>query len=231
MANNILGAVNENDKRILLAFVLLLLLVFVIVGYIGLLVERVMKWQAKRAGTMMYDVVTAKVITNSKAFIRFGRKKNNRLFLKQSLIGVGILFFALIIYIINGAISKKWLFNPFDYKEGFGSLFFLWDFEHAPHAYFFGMYIISGPAELMNTPHFVASGWASYIIVPCMLVGASWFFVATQAHIARHFKLRKLAKSVFNPTIDSPLFNKDLSVTNQQNQNINQNNNLPPNQP
>ena len=80
---NFLIQLSENDKRILISLGILLILLFVIVGYIGLLVERIMKHQAKKAGTMMHDVVAAKVVTNEKDFRKFGKKKNNRLFVKQ----------------------------------------------------------------------------------------------------------------------------------------------------
>lgn len=214
----------ENDKRILIALGILLILLFVIVGYIGLLVERIMKRQAKRAGTMMHDVVAAKVITNEKDFKKFGRKKNRQLFVKQSMIPMAILFVALLIYIIYGAITRNWLVNIFDYKkEGFGTILFLWDFAN-PDIYieFFGMRIIGKWPPLLNTPHWESLAWASYIIVPCLFVGGVWYLVTVQAHIARTFRLRKLAKTVFNPTLDdvgpiSPLNNNNNNNTNNQN--------------
>lgn len=217
----------ENDKRILIALGILLILIFVIVGYIGLIVERVMKRQAKKAGTMMHDVVAAKVITTEHAFKKFGRKKNNRLFAKQAIIPVIILAFAGLIYLIYGAVSQNWALKIFDHeKEGFGTILFLWDFAKAPHAIFFGMDIICGWPPLLNAPHWEATAWASYIIVPCLFVGGIWLLVDTQAHIARAFKIRKLSKTVFNPTLDdvgpiSPLNNQ---MNNQNNPNSNNNN-------
>ena len=217
----------ENDKRILISLGILLILLFVIVGYIGLLVERIMKHQAKKAGTMMHDVVAAKVITTEKEFKKFGKKKNIRLFAKQALIPITILFFALIIYVIYGAVSRNWGLKLFDYKkEGFGTLLFLWDFAN-PDIYveFFGMRIIGKWPPILNTPHWEAAAWASYIIVPCLFVGGIWYLVVVQAHIARTFRLRKLAKTVFNPSLDdmgpmSPLNNNmNNNVNNNQNNN------------
>lgn len=221
---NFLIQLTENDKRVLISLGILLILIFVIVGYIGLIVERIMKRQAKKAGTMMHDVVAAKIITNEKDFLRYGRKKNNRLFMKQALIPSAILFFALIIYIIYGAVSRNWRLNLFDHeKEGFGTIMFLWNFSD-PSIYikFFGMTIIGNWPPLMNTPHWEATAWASYIIVPCLFVGGIWYLVATQAHIARTFKLKKLSKTIFNPTLDnvvptSPLPMNPTSNNNQNN--------------
>ncbi|MCQ2787225.1 MAG: hypothetical protein MJ199_02365 [Bacilli bacterium] len=228
---NFLIQLSENDKRILIALGILLILLFVIVGYIGLLVERIMKHQAKRAGTMMHDVVAAKVITNEKDFKKFGKKKNNRLFVKQSLIPMCILSVALLIYIIYGAITRNWLLQIFDYKtEGFGTLFFIWDFND-PSIYieFFGMRIIGKWPPLISTPHWMAEAWASYIIVPCLFVGGIWYLVDVQAHIARAFRLKKLAKTVFNPTLDDVGPMSPLNNNNQNNNGNNMNNPNPPN--
>ena len=219
----------ENDKRILISLGILLILLFVIVGYVGLLIERIMKRQAKRAGTMMHDVVAAKVITTEKEFKKFGKKKNNRLFIKQSLIPMSILFLALVIYVIYGAVTRNWLVNIFDYqKEGFGTILYLWNFDD-PNIYvnFFGMRIIGQWPPLLNAPHWEAAAWASYIIVPCIFVGGIWYLVTIQAHIARTFKLRKLAKTVFNPTLDnvgpiSPLNNNNNINNNQNPTNLNE---------
>lgn len=196
-------SLTETDKRILLSLVILLILVFVIVGYIGLIVERVMQAQAKTAGKMMHNVVEAKVITTEKAFIRFGRKKNNQLFFKQSFVAFIILLVALIIYLIHSAVAHNFRLYLFDHqKEGFTTLLFLWDFPNAPHTTFFGMDIICGWPPILNTPHFEADAWASYLIFPLLIVGGCWIFVSTQAHMARAFRVKKLAKKIFNPSLE-----------------------------
>ena len=137
---------------------------------------------------------------------------------------------ALLIYIIYGAISRNWLFKLFDYKkEGFGTILFLWDFAD-PDIYieFFGMRIIGKWPPLLNTPHWEATAWASYIIVPCLFVGGIWYLVTVQAFIARTFRLRKLAKTVFNPSLDD--MGPMSPLNNNMNNNINNNqNNNPPN--
>ena len=47
----------ENDKRLIIVLLLLLILLFVIVGYIGLLVRKIMSFQASKADDMLHDVV------------------------------------------------------------------------------------------------------------------------------------------------------------------------------
>jgi len=212
-------SLTENDKRILIAIGLLFILVFVLVGYIALIIERVMKRQGKKAGVMMHDVVAAKVITTPREFVRFGRKKNNRLFFKEAYIPFIILLFALIIYLIYGAITHNWAYKIFSKDEGFGSLLFLWDFANVKRVKWFGIMIISEWPRLINTPHFVGAAWASYLIVPALFVGGIWLLISTQAHIARHFRIKKLSKTVFNPSLDN------IQITSPLQQNINQNNN------
>lgn len=211
---------SESGKSMLIAFLMLFILIFIIAGYIGLIVERVMKRQAKRLDSLMHDVVAAKVVTNERAFRRLAIKKNNRLFFKQSLIGFLILLLAFIVYLINGAISKNWTPNLFDYKkEGVATIFFLWNFDD-PSIYinFFGMRIIGAWPPILNTPHWEVTAWASYIIFPCLLIGGCWYLVATQAHIARTFRIYKLGKMIFNPKptapqeADSNINNTNLNV-------------------
>lgn len=48
---NLLVQFTENDKRLLVAILLVLILIFVLAGYIGMLITRLMKWQEKRSMT------------------------------------------------------------------------------------------------------------------------------------------------------------------------------------
>ena len=47
----ILVQLSENDKRIIIAICLVLILVFVLIGLLGSLIIRTMKWQAKKCDT------------------------------------------------------------------------------------------------------------------------------------------------------------------------------------
>ena len=64
----ILFKLTENDKRVILAILLLVILVFVIIGFIGSIIVRVMKYQGKKLDTMCHDAVVAKVIKDEKHF-------------------------------------------------------------------------------------------------------------------------------------------------------------------
>ena len=196
----------ENDKRFLLAFVLLFLLIFVIIGFIGLLIERIMKFQAKRASQMMNKVVRAGVITKPKHFRVFGLKKNTRLFFKQSWIPFLIMTVGSIVFLIYAA-TRNFDIDLLDYnKKGFTTILFLWN-NDAPTTDFFGMTIISGWPSLKNTPHFEAEAWGTYVFGISMIVGGVWFLVLVQAFISRQIKIWKLSKTVFSGNLDN--FNID----------------------
>lgn len=218
---NLAIKLTEGDKRFLLFLLVALLLVFVIIGYLGLIVERIVKYQAKRAGVMLHDVVETGVINNPKAFLKFGFKKNNWLFFKQSIVPMIILFVSFLILLIYFMIKQEFSINLFDHSvggEGFTTLLFLWDFNAAPREKFFGIEIISDWAPLMNVPHFEVNAIASYLFVPTFLLGAIWFLIITQAYIARFVKIVLLSKTVFARTLD----NKTADQINE-GQNINTN--------
>ena len=125
---NLLISLSENDKRLLLAVLLVLILFFVLIGYIGLLITRVMRWQGKKLDTVVADVVVTRVITDKKHFKRYARKKNWRLFFKQSAIPIALIFTAVIFLVIRNAVTRDWAYNVMSKENGFSTLFFLWDF-------------------------------------------------------------------------------------------------------
>ena len=59
----ILVQLTENDKRIIIALCLIIILLFVLIGLIGSLIIRVMKWQGKKCYTLVSDVVTNRIVT------------------------------------------------------------------------------------------------------------------------------------------------------------------------
>ena len=69
-------SLSENDKRLIFALFIILILVFVLIGYIGFLITKVMKWQGKKLDSLVADPVVTHVITNKKHFFRYARKKN-----------------------------------------------------------------------------------------------------------------------------------------------------------
>ena len=199
---NILVSLSENDKRLIFALLLVFILVFVLIGYIGFLITRVMKWQGKKLDHVVADPVVTRVITDKKHFRRYARKKNWRLFFKQSWIGVIILLFGGLILLFRDIFTHDWAYNVFEYqKTGFGTILFIWDFSKCitkPE----GMGLVLNWPELINTPHLEGQAWASYIFVTCLIVGGLWYLIALQALIARTIRMYKLCSSAFDKTLE-----------------------------
>ncbi|MFA5481257.1 MAG: hypothetical protein WC282_02600, partial [Bacilli bacterium] len=149
----------ENDKRIIIAVLILFILVFVLIGLLGQLVKRIMLSQAHRADTFMYDLVVTKTVKNPRHFRRVGYQKNNRLLFKQSWLPFLILLVSITFLLTYMGISGNWDLNVFDYGadsvggEGFTTLFFIFDFPAAPRSDFFGVNIISGWPPVISSPH------------------------------------------------------------------------------
>ena len=81
---DILISLSENDKRMIFAILIIVILLLVLIGYLGFLLTRLMKWQGKTMDTLIHDPVVTKVIKDKKHLIKFGRKKNWALFYKQA---------------------------------------------------------------------------------------------------------------------------------------------------
>ena len=198
---NFLLSLSENDKRLIFALLIIFVLVFVLIGYIGYLITRVMKWQGKKLDTVVADPVITRVITNKKHFIRYARKKNWRLFFKQSYIPILILLTGALVLIIRNAICKDFAYNVFDYnKTGFGTIMFLWDFSGCVKQEGVGL-VLNWPV-LINTPHLEAEAWCSYIFVTSMLVGGVWYLIALQSLIARTIRMFQLSTTAFEKTLE-----------------------------
>lgn len=209
---NFLIALSENDKRLIFAILIVLILVFVLIGYIGFLVTKVMKWQGKKLDTIVADPVVTRVITDKHHFIRYARKKNWRLFFKQSYIAILILLFAAIILIIRDAIYRDFSYNPFNKDNGFGTLLFVWDFSVCFRRE--GISLILNWPALVNTPHFVWEAWGGYLFTIALLIGGIWYIIALQALIARTIRMFQLSTSAFEKSLDG--FNQNVQYQQQQ---------------
>lgn len=195
--SNLLIQLTENDKRLIFALLLVFILVFVLIGYLGMLVVKIMKWQGKRMNHMCSDVLTTFVITDKKSLFRYARKKNNRLFYKQSWFPLLIIFIAAIILVIGEATYKNpWHYNPFSKEDGFATLLFIWDFKD-PDSWttVFGLKVLAKWPPLDATygqPTFVIAAWRGYIFVPTIFIGGIWYLISVQAFIARMLAIRKI---------------------------------------
>ena len=192
----------ENDKRLIIVLLLVVILLFVIAGYVGLLVRKIMNAQASKADDMLHDVVEAGVITNERKLLTFGIRKNWREFFKRAWIPFLIMLSVSTIFLFYCIFSKNWSYNIWDYKkQGFNTLFYVHDWSTFYQANAEG-FSITWP-KLVSSPHLSGEAWVSYLFVPGMIVGGTWFMFEVQGYIARAFRIYKLSKKAFRKTMDN----------------------------
>ena len=208
-------SLSENDKRLIFALLIVLILVFVLIGYIGFLITKLMKWQGKKLDTLVADPVVTHVITKKTHFIHYARKKNWRLFFKQSYIAILILITGTATLLIRNAVLRDFSYNVFDYeKTGFNTLLFIWDFSGCIKRE--GVSVILNWPLLVNQPHFSVDAIVSYIFMSCMIVGGLWYFIALQSLISRTIRMYVLSTKAFEKNLEG--FNQNSQYTNVQKQ-------------
>ena len=211
---------SDNDKHIIIAVLFAIIIIFVIIGLLGSLIARIMRWQGKKCDELVHEVVINRIITTPHQLKKYAFRKNNRQFIKQAWIPVVIIAIGFILLIIHNAVYHNWSYNPFNATDGFGTLMFTWDFSQSD-AYTtilnLGIFKIMWP-PLAGEPHFVTDAIYSYFIVPCFVIGGIWYIIAAQAYLARWLRAHKLAKTVFDKSLDN--YNQNAPIQDTTNNNI-----------
>jgi hypothetical protein len=204
----VLAVLTDDAKKFLFSLILIFILVFIIIGLLGALIQKLMLWQGKKIDTLCADVVKAKVITNKKDLHRYANKKNWALFFKQSAVGLILLLLSFLAILAHYFIYKAWP-NVFSFGEnnvggeGFLTLFYIFDFRN-PDYYekFFGITLLNEWPGVINTPHFEVKAICSYIFLPLFATGFVWYLVATLSLISRKIRLFKLGTTIFEKTLE-----------------------------
>ena len=186
---------SENTKKALIVFFLLFILLFVLIGYISMAIEGVMKKQGSKADEMLSNVVKAELFDSEKKLRRFGIKKNARVFYHDSVVPFLIILGSVGAYLLYCLFSGKWGYNPFNKVDGFATLFY--EFSAWPRETFFGIKLISGWPSVVSKPHFEVAALFSYFFVPIFIAGCLWFLYYVQAYISRSIRIRKISRSIF----------------------------------
>ena len=190
----------ENDKRLIIVLLLIVILFFVIVGYFSLLIKKIMDRQGSKADAMLRNVVDAKIFDTEKKLVKFGIKKNVRIFYREARVPFIIIAASCLFLLLYCLFSGNWKPDLFSYEGGFASLFYR--FEWQSYTKFFGMTIISDWPTITHYPTLVASAWPSYIFIPACSVGVVWFLICTQAYIARSLRIYKIARGIYRKKLD-----------------------------
>ncbi len=203
---------NENDRRILIAAFIIVIILFILIGLIGMLIRKIMQKQAKRLDDLVADAVRFRIVADEKHFRRYAKIRSKRLFYKQAFPPMMILFSSLVIYLIYAGVTDNWSRN---YFGEFGDLFFLWDFgDEGSYVDFWGMHLLAKWPPLTNEPHFEVSHIISYILCLMWLIGIVYFFVVSQAYLSRAFMISHRASTVYNKSLDGFNYYESIYPTN-----------------
>jgi len=212
MNPTLLIKLTENDKRVVIALLFAIILIFVIIGLLGSLIVRTMKWQGKKCDTLVSDVVTNHIVKTPRQLRKYAAKKNARYFIKQAWIPIIILLIGAATICIRNAITKDWSYDILNYNNGtineggtgFGTLLFIWDFkDESSYTTIFGLRLLAKWPPLINEPHFSVDAIWCYVYMTCMVVGGTWYVIAAQAYLARTIRAIKLSKKVFEKSLDN----------------------------
>ena len=204
------SAMSDADRRALIIFLIIAVIVFIIIALIGFAVRKTMAFQMKRADNMMYNVTVAHVVNSPKEFKRFGKKKNNRLFYRQSLIPFLIAVVGLVIWIITCAATDNWGINPF---HDISDLFFAYDWEEEGlFVNVFGLSLLSRWPSVTHTPEFLVEHIPSYLCFIIWIVAIVYYAVVCQAYLSRHVMILRRARTVFEKSLEDYKAARDIQV-------------------
>ena len=212
MLNLILISLSENDKRLIFALLIVVILILALIGYLSYLLVKLIKWQGKKIETLTADAVNTKVIIDPKHLRSYGRKKNWALFFKQATIPLAIIVVGAIILFIRNSVYNDFSYNIFSTEDGFGTIFWTWKLSGdltgtSLDLIRFNIIVVD------NTPHLVAEAWASYIVAPCFLVGGLWYFIVASSLLGRTIHLQIVSRTKFEKEIKE-IFKVNSTPTN-----------------
>ncbi len=184
MINLILISLSENDKRLIFALLIVVILILALIGYLSYLLIKIIKWQGRKIETLTADAVNTKVIIDPRHLRRYGNKKNWALFFKQAIPPLIIASVGVAVLLIRNSIYNDFSYNIFSVENGFGTIFFTFKLSGELTGTEYDL-IRFNIIVVDNYPHLVAEAWAGYIVAPCFLVAGVWYFLVASSLLGR----------------------------------------------
>lgn len=193
-------ALNENDKRLMIILLFIMVFLFLIVGLIGMLIRFVTTKFGKRMDYEVHEAVVFRVISSPEQLKKYGNIKNNRYLVRSSVIPFLIGLASLLLWIIYSTVYGVW---ARDYFGEFSTLFFNFDWSN-PENYvnFWGLTLLARWPNAISSPTWVNEYWGSYLLVPLWLTAIIWYAVVIQGYLARALRLNKLSHSIFEKSLE-----------------------------
>ena len=200
---------SSSRTKMIWAIVILVLFVFVILGVVGMLTTRLMRWQGRSLDKLMYKVTITRVIQNKRHFQKIALIKTNRYFFKQVWIPLILMLVASIFIILYCTITNSWgikILTDFgdDTQNGRGllTIFYVWDFNSIIQTPESGAGMLIDWPTVLNTPHFTVEAWQSYVFFAIFSPGLIWFLIVVQCYLARLLRLFRLSRSIYDKNLE-----------------------------
>lgn len=198
-----LAKMSEESKRIIIALLLIVIVLLLLIGAIGNGIRKIMQNQGKKADVLVYNVFKAGNISDEAKMRRFAIRKNWRQHVKEAWIPFVIMVGSWLILLLYCMTMGNFHVNIFDrYEEGILTWFYTFDWTNVRRVDWFGLSIIADWPPVLTSPHWSWKAWGAYLFVPGFASGALWYLYCVQAYIARSFRLRKIIKEHFAPSVD-----------------------------
>ena len=206
---------SDTGRRILYVVLILVIIALALLSLIGWALVTFTRFRGKQLDEEIAPAVYSGVISDAKEFKRYYPKKNCLIFYRESLAPFLIALGGTLIFIIYVAITENWSYNPWSIDEGFGSLFFTWDFSKIFQVNVDGTtgLLINWP-ETTHTPVFLIQNWCGYVSCTAWIIAGVWYLYATVGLIGRHFRGRELSHQMYSLN-DFNLFKQVFGAPNQ----------------
>lgn len=202
-------ALNENDKRLLIILLFIMVFLFIIIGLIGALIRYVTIKFGRRMDYEVHEATVLRVIQTPEQLKKYGKIKNNRYLIRATLPPFLIAVVSLLVWITYSTIYGIW---SRDYFGEFSTLLFSFDWGN-PDNYvnFWGLTLLARWPSLSSSPTWINAYWGSYILVPMWLTSIIWYAVVIQGFLARWSRLNKLSHSIFEKSLEDFNYFDDLN--------------------
>ena len=186
---------SNNIWKVVLTILIIFLSIFFIFGLIGRAIQVGLQNQSKKVDQQMSKLITAKVVTNEKEFVRIAKYKSKVYFFKHTIPPMIILSVTLIMWLICMSINN-WSQSMFVLL---GQMIYPW--EGAPTFIPpLGFDFSSVTANYVDM-----SNWFSImtlITLGLFFVGIIYYFIEVSGFLARKFRIRKLSRTMFSRNLD-----------------------------
>lgn len=197
---NLLIHLTESDKRILISLCLILILIFIIIGYVAKLVKYLIRVAGDYVEKSMYDILDADLIQDKKHFFKVSWEKNTRKFYFSARLPVIILILLLCVVLIYQTVIENysWEFFSFYLKEA--SFELLW-----PTQKIFGISLISDWPTITKASVFYFNkfdAWLTYLVFIIGIYAIIRFIICSTALLARNIRTIKVGNEYFKKDLD-----------------------------